>query len=67
MTLGDASRMFFLCYYFFLFVCRFYLTQNPQGYYFWLVPLGYLVFIEKLKEKWIQFLNILFLIQPEKR
>ena len=47
-------------------------TQYWNKHIFWrdwpcTCPLGYLLFIQKLKEKWIQFLNILFLIQPEKR
>ena len=47
-------------------------TQYWNKHIFWrdwpcTCPLGYLLFIQKLKEKWIQFLNILFLIQPGKR
>ena len=47
-------------------------TQYWNKHIFWrdwpcTCPLGYLLFIQKLKEKWIQFLNVLFLIQPGKR
>ena len=39
MTMGDSSRMFLLCYYFFLFLCHFYLIQNARGYH-WLSNLN---------------------------
>ena len=40
-------------------------TQYWNKHIFWrdwpcTCPLGYLLFIQKLKEKWIQFLNVLF-------
>ena len=51
MTLGDVSRMFFSCYYFFPSSVIFYLTQNPGGNSFWLVSKGYLLYIQKINKK----------------
>ena len=65
MTLGDAPRMFSRVITFFPSSVIFYLTQNSGGN-FSACALGYLLFMKKLKEKWIQFLNILFLVQAGK-
>ena len=67
MTLDDVSRMFFSCYYFFPSSVIFYLTQNPRGNSFWLISKSYLLYIQKINKKWMQFLNILFLIRLEER
>ena len=60
MTLSDASRMFLSCYYFFL-------SLRQEDIRFDLSLKGYLLFIQKINKKWIQFLNILFLIQLGRR
>ena len=51
MTLGDASRMFFSCYCFFLFLHHFLFNTKSTRKFVLACHLGYLLCIQKLKEK----------------
>ena len=66
MTMGDAPRMFFSCYFFFSSSVIFYLAQNHEEIRFSLSIKANLLFIQKINKKRIQFLNILFLIRLKK-
>ena len=67
MALSDTSRMFFSCYYFFLFFCHFLFNTKFTQKFILVCPLDQLLFIQKSKEKWIKLLNILFLIRLEEK